>query len=109
MKLIIAIIQDEDSEKLSEALTDESMSSTKLPSTGGFLREGNTTLFIGVDEDDVDKAMEIIRQTCKSRTKVTATPMTTGWISSVYSPQAIEVPIGGATVFVVDVEQFKKL
>lgn len=109
MKLIIAIIQDEDSGKLIEKLTEDKVSSTKLPSSGGFLREGNTTLLIGVEEEKVDGVIETIKQKCKSRTKVTATPLTTGWISSVYSPQAIEVPVGGATVFVVDVEQFKKL
>lgn len=107
MKLIIAIIQDEDSDKLIERLTEESISSTKLPSTGGFLREGNTTLLIGTEQ--VDRVVQILKEECKSRTKITATPMTTGWITSVYSPQAIEIPIGGATIFVVDVEEFKKI
>ncbi len=109
MKLIVAIIQDEDSQKLIETLTEENISSTKLPSSGGFLREGNTTLLIGIEQERVDEAIEIIRQKCKARTKVTATPMTASWVSSIYVPQAIEVPIGGATIFVVDVEQFKKL
>lgn len=109
MKLVVAIIQDEDSQKLGDRLTEENISSTKLPSSGGFLREGNTTLIIGVEKEKVDHVIDIIKQECKSRTKVTATPMTTGWVSSVYIPQAIEVPIGGATIFVLDVEQFKKL
>ena len=109
MKLIVAIIQDEDSRKLTDRLTDEGISSTNLPSTGGFLSEGNTTLLIGIEQAKVDGVLEIIKQECKSRTKITATPMTTGWVSSVYIPQAIEVPIGGATIFILDVEQFKKL
>lgn len=109
MKLIIAIIQDEDSHKLIDRFTEENISSTKLPSSGGFLREGNTTLLIGIEKEKVDGVIEIINEECKSRTKVTATPMTTSWVSSVYIPQAIEVPVGGATIFVVDVEQFTKL
>lgn len=109
MKLIIAIIQDEDSQKLVERLTHEHISSTKLPSSGGFLREGNTTLLIGVEKQKVNSVIDIIGEECKARTKVTATPITASWVSSVYIPQAIEVPIGGATVFVLDVEQFTKL
>lgn len=109
MKLIVAIIQDEDSQKLVDRLTDENVSSTKLPSSGGFLREGNTTLLIGIEKEKVDFVIDIIRQECKSRTKVTATPMTTSWVSSIYIPQAIEVPVGGATIFVLDVAEFIKL
>ncbi len=109
MKLIIAIIQDEDSHKLVNRLTDENISSTKLPSSGGFLREGNTTLLIGIEKEKVDGVIEIVKEECKSRTKVTATPITTSWVSSVYIPQAIEVPVGGATIFVVEVDKFVKL
>ncbi len=109
MKMIVAIVQDEDLDKLIETLTEESISSTSLPSSGGFLREGNTTLLIGIDEDRVDEVIALIKQECKSRTKITATPITTGWISTVYNPQVIEVPVGGATIFVLDVEQFKKI
>lgn len=109
MKMIVAIVQDEDVDKLVDTLTDASISSTNLPTTGGFLREGNSTLLIGIEEARVDEVIGLIKQECKSRTKITATPMATGWVSSVYNPQPIEVPVGGATIFVLDVEQFKKL
>lgn len=109
MKMIIAIVQDEDVNKLTDVLTDKSISSTSLPSSGGFLREGNTTLLIGIEEARIDEVIDLIKQECKSRTKITATPMATGWVSSVYNPQAIEVPVGGATIFIIDVEQFKKI
>lgn len=109
MKMIIAIVQDEDVNKLTDVLTDESISSTSLPSSGGFLREGNTTLLIGTEEARVDEVIALIKQECKSRTKITATPMATGWVSSVYNPQAIEVPVGGATIFIIDIEEFKKI
>ena len=109
MKMIVVIVQDEDLDKLVDVLTEESISSTSLPSSGGFLREGNTTLLIGIEEKRVDEVIGLIKQECKSRTKITATPMSTGWVSSVYNPQAIEVPVGGATIFILDVEQFKKI
>lgn len=109
MKLIVAIIQDEDSSNLVDRLTEEKISSTKLSSTGGFLKSGNTTLLIGAEKEKVQEIISIIEKECKSRTKITSTPMTTTWLSSVYIPQTIEVPVGGATIFVLDVEQFEKL
>lgn len=109
MKMIVVIVQDEDVDKLVDTLTEATISSTALPSSGGFLREGNTTLLIGIEESRVDETIALVKQECKSRTKITATPMATGWVSSVYNPQAIEVPVGGATIFVLDVEQFKKI
>ena len=109
MKLIVAIFQDEDSSELIDKLTEKEISSTKLSSTGGFLKSGNTTLLIGAKEEKVEDIISIIKETCKSRTKVTATPMTTTWLTSMYMTQAIEVPVGGATIFVLDVDRFEKV
>ena len=109
MKLIVAIIQDEDAQELVDRLTEEKISSTKLASTGGFLKSGNTTLLIGIEKEKVDYVISIIEEKCKSRTKVTSTPITTTWLPTAYIPQAIEVPIGGATIFVLDVDQFAKV
>ena len=66
MKLIIAIVQDEDASRLVSSLMNEGYSATKLATTGGFLRAGNTTLLLGVDEDRFDGAMKIIEKVCKS-------------------------------------------
>ena len=54
MKLIIAIVQDEDASRLISNLMNEGYGVTKLATTGGFLRAGNTTLLIGVDDADTD-------------------------------------------------------
>src|SRR5690606_21136355 len=62
VKLIIAVVQDRDSNRLSRALVRENLRVTKLASTGGFLREGNTTFLIGVDDDQVEKVLRIIRE-----------------------------------------------
>ena len=60
MKLIIAIVQDEDASRLISNLMSEGFGVTKLATTGGFLRSGNTTLLVGVDDDKFDAAMKVI-------------------------------------------------
>lgn len=109
MKLVIAILQDEDSGKLVDELMKNKFGVTKLASTGGFLRAGNTTIIVGVEKEKVDDVIEIIRSTCKSRKRVTTSPIPTTWSSGVYTPYSIEVQVGGATIFVVDVDRFEKL
>jgi uncharacterized protein YaaQ len=109
MKLIVAVVQDKDSIKLIEALMVKGYRATKLASTGGFLKEGNTTLLIGVDTDKVPEVLGIIRKTCKSREQL-VTPLTpVGGPVDSYVPYPIEVIVGGATVFVVNVEQYEKI
>ena len=110
MKLIIAIVQDEDSSRLVSNLMNEGYSVTKLATTGGFLRAGNTTLLLGVDEEKFDGAMHIIEKVCKSRKQIATSPTpTAGGVTGVYVPYPIEVMVGGATVFVLNVEQFIKM
>lgn len=82
---------------------------TKLATTGGFLRAGNTTLLIGVDDDRFQGAMSIIEKVCKSRKQIATSPSPVAGTASVYVPYPIEVMVGGATVFVLEVEQFIKL
>jgi uncharacterized protein YaaQ len=109
MKLIVAVVQDKDSIKLIEALMTKGYRATKLASTGGFLKEGNTTLLIGVDTDKVPEVLSIVRKTCKSREQL-VTPLTpVGGPVDSYVPYPIEVIVGGATVFVVNVEQYEKI
>jgi uncharacterized protein YaaQ len=106
MKLIITVIEDTDAAFLMEALVENGFQATKLASTGGFLLRGNTTLLIGVDDERVEEVMQIIRTTCAPRKKIV--PHITPEL-----PTAIGVPIeiesGGAIVFVVDVDQFRRL
>ena len=111
MKLIIAIVQDEDASRLVSNLMNEGYSVTKLATTGGFLRAGNTTLLLGVEEDRFDGAMKIIEKVCKSRKQIapSPSPMAGSTNAGAYVPYPIEVMVGGATVFVMNVEQFVKL
>lgn len=107
MKLIVAIIQDKDSNRLSGALVKANFRATKLASTGGFLRAGNTTFMIGVDDNQVNDVMEVIQNSCKVREQL-VTPVTpmSGTTDS-YLPLPVEVQVGGATVFVLPVDRFE--
>ena len=108
MKLIIAIVQDEDASRLISQLMNDGFSVTKLATTGGFLKAGNTTLLIGVADDRLDGCLGIIESVCKSRTQIAPAPVTMGGASGLYASFPIEVTVGGATVFQLSVEQFRK-
>ena len=108
MKLIIAIVQDEDVSRLVNNLMNDGFGVTKLATTGGFLRAGNTTLIIGVEDDKVQGALNIIQKVCKSRKQVATSPSPIAGTTGVYVPYPIEVVIGGAHVYVLNVEQYNK-
>ena len=109
MKLIIAIVQDEDASRLISNLMSDGYRVTKLATTGGFLRSGNTTLLVGVEDDKLKAAMDIIEKVCKSRKQIATSPSPISGTTGVYVPYPIEVTVGGATIFVLDVEQFTKI
>lgn len=109
MKLIIAIVQDEDASRLIGQLMNEGFGVTKLATTGGFLRAGNTTLLVGVEDDRFQPAMDIIEKVCKSRKQIAPSPASMVGVPGSYTPYPIEVVVGGATIFVLTVDQFIKL
>lgn len=109
MKLIIAIVQDEDAPRLIGQLMNEGLGVTKLATTGGFLRAGNTTLLLGVEDERLDAAMGMIEKVCKSRKQVAASPASMVGVPGAYTPYPVEVVVGGATIFVLTVDQFQKL
>lgn len=110
MKLIIAIVQDEDSSRLLSKLMQQGFGVTKLATTGGFLKAGNTTLLLGVEEERMQEAIHIIESVCKSRKQLTsATTSMTGLGHGEYSSYPVEVTVGGATLFVLSIDQFLKV
>lgn len=109
MKLIIAIVQDEDASRLISQLMNDGFGVTKLATTGGFLRAGNTTLLVGVDDDHFQAAMDVIEKVCKSRKQIAPSPASMVGMPGSYTPYPIEVVVGGATIFVLTVDQFIKL
>ena len=109
MKLIIAIVQDEDASRLISQLMNDGFGVPKLATTGGFLRAGNTTLLVGVDDDRFQAAMDVIEKVCKSRKQIAPSPASMVGMPGSYTPYPIEVVVGGATIFVLTVDQFIKL
>ncbi|OCS84844.1 cyclic-di-AMP receptor [Caryophanon tenue] len=106
MKMVIAVVQDQDSNRLSNALTKATFRATKLASTGGFLRSGNTTFLIGTDDEKVPNLLNLIRENCRARDQLVAPVSPMGGNADAYIPYPVEVEVGGATVFVLPIEQF---
>jgi len=109
MKLIMAIIHDEDAFQIIEVLSEEGFKVTKLASTGGFLRSGNTTLICGVEDNRVDELAHIIEKKCKSRKQITSVNSAHLSTAENYVPYPVEVTVGGATIFVLDVAEFRRV
>lgn len=107
MKLIIAIVNSEDAPAVLSELTSGGFSVTKLSTSGGFLRAGNVTMMIGVEEEKVKDALSIIEEFSSRRQQ--QVPVDSTYIGESLISLPVEVTVGGATVFVLDVEQFYKL
>lgn len=105
MKLIYVIVRNIDSGDVTQALNKQGFYVTKLASTGGFLREGNTTLMIGTDAEKVDEVIKIVKDTCGPRKQIISNPIGPGE----YAAMNVVVNVGGATIFVTEVDRFEKL
>ncbi|MDE6261070.1 MAG: cyclic-di-AMP receptor [Oscillospiraceae bacterium] len=107
MKLIIAIINRDDANAVTQNLSRNGFSSTRLSTTGGFLLASNVTLLIGVEEERVQAVIDLIHEHSHSRKQMmpAITEMSYGFMPVM----PVEVTVGGATVFVVDVERFERL
>ena len=106
MKMIIAILNADDAPTVINSLMKGGFSITKLATTGGFLRTGNVTVLLGVDDDRVDAALSIIKSNSHSRKQMIAPSAEPGL--SFYPTMPIEVVVGGATIFILPVERFEK-
>ena len=107
MKLILAIVSNDDSGAVSSALTRGGFSVTKLATTGGFLMAGNTTFISGVEDEKVDEVIGIIAKPSRRRTQVV--PSTSTMDVGMYSSFPVEVTVGGSTIFVLNVDRFEKV
>lgn len=109
MKLIVTVVQDQDAPHLLEKLLGGGYRATRLTSTGGFLRQGNTTLLVGAEDDKVAEVLHLIEETCSSRKQMVTPWVPLGGTVDSYVPYPMEVTVGGATVFVLAVESFCKV
>ena len=107
MKLILAIVNKIDSDKLLRSLMERGFKATLISSTGGFLREGNSTFLIGAEEEEVEKILGIIQENCHTRREIVKIWPPIPEVTSFYTPP-LEVEIGGATVFILNVEKLIK-
>lgn len=108
MKLIIAVVNDKDAFACMEDLVENDFQVTKLASTGGFLREGNTTLLMGVGDESIDKVFKILKDNCQTRKKIITPTIPMGDYLDASVAFPTEIQVGGAIVFVVNVERQEK-
>lgn len=109
LKLVIAVVQAKDAERLLGALTGRGFRATQINSAGGFLRERNVTLLIGVQEEYVADVLQTVRQSCHARTQFVNPLMPIAEPGEFYIPSPIEVRVGGATVFVLGIERYERI
>jgi uncharacterized protein YaaQ len=107
MKLIIAIVSNDDSSSLMKELVKRRYFVTKLASSGGFLKKGNTTLMIGAKAEDVDSIVKIITDFSRTRNELVPSSLISEY--GIIQSTPIEVTVGGATLFIIDVVDFKKI
>jgi uncharacterized protein YaaQ len=105
MKLIVAIIQDQDYRNLGDALRENNFRSTRISSTGGFLSTGNSTLLIGIEPEHVDTVVELIKTHCLARTQLMNATPTIGGFMGAMPHYPVEVVVGGAIIFVIDADK----
>ncbi|MCX7624149.1 MAG: cyclic-di-AMP receptor [Thermomicrobium sp.] len=109
MKLVIAIVQSEDADRLVSELVDEGFRVTRIASSGALLRRENASLLLGIEDRDLQRVLSIIRRTCRRRKEVVipyAPAMEPGLL---WMPENFEVEVGGATVFVLPVERIVRV
>lgn len=108
MKLVMSIINSDDEARLVDALTDAGYRATTISTTGGFLRQGNATVFVGTEDQEVPQVLQLIRENCHTRTQYVNPLPPVMEPGEMYIPAPIEVQVGGAIVFVLDVAQFER-
>ncbi|MBX6341803.1 MAG: cyclic-di-AMP receptor [Thermomicrobiaceae bacterium] len=109
MKLVFAVIQGKDADNLLAALRSAGYRSTQINSAGGFLRESNVTVLIGVEDAELPDVLRIVKQNCYTRTQYVNPLLPIMEPGEFYVPNPIEVQVGGATVFVLNVERCERI
>jgi len=112
MYLMFLIIQNEDSDILTRRLNNAGVRVTRLNTIGGFLSRGNVTCLVGVQEDEVERVLEVVRKTCHTRKRY-INPLPSGaepaHLAMAAPAYPLEVIVGGATIFMIPVSSFERL
>jgi uncharacterized protein YaaQ len=109
MKLIVAIVHNEDAGALVDALLEHEHRATRLHSSGGFLKQSNATIIVGVEDDRVEEILGLVRESCTARTQVVNPMPPIMEPGEFFMPYPLEVEVGGATVFVLSVDRLERL
>lgn len=109
MKLVIAVVQGNDAHSLLEALAAEGVRATQINSAGGFLRESNVTIMMGVADDEVERVRTIVRENCHPRTRFVNPLMPIADSGAVTAASPVEVMVSGAMVFVLPVLYYEQI
>ncbi len=109
MKLVVAIVHSEDAGALVDALLEREFRATRLHSSGGFLKQTNATIMLGVEDAQVDEVIGIVGEQCHARTQIVNPMPPIMEPGEFYLPYPVEVEMGGAVVFVLPVERFERL
>jgi uncharacterized protein YaaQ len=109
VKLIVAIVHNEDAGALVDALLEREYRTTRMQSSGGFLKQSNATIIVGVEDEKVEDVMAIVRENCTSRTQIVNPMPPIMEPGEFFLPYPLEVEVGGATVFVLPVERSERL
>lgn len=109
MKLVAAIVQKEDAGNLIGVLTDHGHRATRINTAGGFLKQGNATVLVGVEDEAVEQVLKLIESSCHTRTQYVNPLPPVMEPGEFYMPYPVEVQVGGATVFVLNVERYERL
>ena len=106
MKMVIVIVSEKDADALVDCLVERDYPATEISSSGGFLRQGNSTILVVVDASEVRDVTTLVRHRCPSERTVLIPPKSRR--GSGTAPEPLEVRVGGATMFVLDVEDFEQ-
>lgn len=108
IKLVLAIVQEKDAGRLIDALTEDGIQATILASTGGFLREGNSTILVGIEDFQLTQVLGTVQKCCHRREQyVSPMPPAVEPVDS-YVTYPVKVEVGGAIVFVLQVEKMER-
>lgn len=106
MKLVVAVVQDYDTGRLLTALSEERIGATRIASAGGFLRAGNTTILIGVEDERLPTALGLIERTCRRRSQTDVASIDLAGLGAF---DVSESRIGGGIALVATVERFERI
>lgn len=108
-KLVMMVVSDTDADTLMSTLIERGYPVTKIGSTGGFLRRGNVTIFSGVADEEVDTVVNLVNETCHARKEFVPVQTLPFIGEGTFAAEPIEVRVGGAIVFVLDIERFQRI